>query len=130
MNKLKKSTGIIAGASLVVAGVGSCESPVRLENEKPYIVFILADDLGYMDICRYAGNLTGAAVSDMFYETPHLDALMASGISFSQAYACPLCAPTRSTLLTGKYASRLGFTTAVPPRNTYYNQGITPPEGF
>ncbi len=130
MNRIKKSTGIIAGAGLVVAGMGACESPVRIEDRKPNIVFILADDLGYMDICRYAENLTGTRVADMFYETPHLDALMASGISFSQAYACPLCSPTRSTLLTGKYASRLGFTTAVPPRGTYHNQGVTPPEGF
>lgn len=130
MNRMYKPAGAIAGAGLLVAGMGACESPVRLEDQKPNIVFILADDLGYMDIGRYAENITGDAVSSMFYETPHLDALMASGISFSQAYACPLCSPTRATLLTGKYASRLGFTTAVPPRETFFNQGITPPEGF
>jgi hypothetical protein len=90
---MKHSTSIITGAGLIFAGISACDSPVRIEDAKPNIVFILADDLGYMDICGYAENLTGTNVPDMFYETPNLDELMTTGISFSQAYACPLCAP-------------------------------------
>lgn len=124
------SVKVIAASGILLAGMNACESFSGHSDEKPNIIFILADDLGYMDICSYAARMTGSNISDMFYETPNLDRLVASSMVFSQAYACPLCSPTRSSLLTGKYASRLGFTTAVPPSGTYYNRGITPSEGF
>src|ERR1043165_7479780 len=76
----------------------SGEAPAR-----PNIVFILADDLGYMDI--------GAYNPKAFYETPHIDALAARGMKFTQGYAaCPVCSPTRGSILTGKYPPRFGVT--------------------
>lgn len=124
------SVKVIAASGILLAGINACDSSSGQSDQKPNIVFILADDLGYMDICSYASQITGSKISEMFYETPNLDRLVANSIAFSQAYACPLCAPTRSSLLTGKYASRLGFTTAVPPRRTYYNESLTPPDGY
>ena len=63
-------------------------------NPKPNIIFILADDLGYMDI--------GANNPKTFYETPHIDALAAKGMRFKQGYAaCPVCSPARAIILTG-----------------------------
>jgi len=97
--------------------------------ERPNIIFILADDFGYMDIQAYAEHTLGTEKSKMYYETPHLDRLVSEGVAFSRAYATQLCSPTRASIMTGKYAGRLGFTTALPPRQTYYNQGIEPPEG-
>lgn len=98
---------------------------------RPNIVFILADDLGYMDINAYAARLTGQKPAEMFYETPHLDRLTREGTAFGQAYACQLCAPTRAGLLTGKIAARIGVTTATPNTvRTFYNQGLTPPPGY
>jgi len=74
--------------------------------------------------------VTGTPVADQFYETPNLDRLMSEGLSFSRAYATQLCSPTRASVITGKYAPSLGFTTAswygMP---TYYMAGKTPPEG-
>ncbi len=98
---------------------------------RPNIVFILADDLGYMDVSGYAKHTLGVLPSDQFYETPHIDQLMKEGLSFSRAYASQLCSPTRASLLTGRYASKLGFTTAswhgMP---TYHMEGQTAPEGL
>ena len=68
----------------------------------PNLLFILIDDLGWRDLSCY-----GSA----FYETPNLDRLAAQGMRFSDAYAaCPVCSPTRASLLTGKYPARLGLT--------------------
>jgi len=98
---------------------------------KPNIVLILADDLGIVDLNAYAVRFTGAKPAEMFYETPNLDRLTREGISFSQAYACQLCSPTRASLLTGKNGARLGVTTATPPTVlTFYNQGLTPLAGY
>jgi arylsulfatase A-like enzyme len=78
-----------------------------LAAEKPNIVFILADDLGYMDI--------GANNPKTFYETPNIDALAAKGMNFKQAYAaCPVCSPTRASIMAGKYPARTGVTDFIP----------------
>lgn len=70
--------------------------------QKPNVVFILADDLGYYDL-----SLNGSK----FCETPNIDALAKHGMQFAQAYsASPLCSPTRSSILTGLYPARTGIT--------------------
>ena len=53
--------------------------------DKPNVVFILADDFGFMDL--------GANNPNTFYETPHLDGLAAGGVRFTQAYAATICSP-------------------------------------
>ncbi len=99
-------------------------------SSRPNIIFILADDYGIMDSRAYAHKFTGAEASEMFYETPNIDRLINEGVAFSQAYANQLCSPTRASIMTGKYAARLGFTTAMPPRQTYYNQDMPVPKGY
>lgn len=108
--------------------VSSCNQSNEQKN-KPNIIFILADDYGYMDTQAYAQHILGTDTSEMFYETPNIDKLINEGVAFSQGYANQLCSPTRASLLTGKYAARLGFTTATPVRDTYYNQNIDIPKG-
>ncbi|TWT84628.1 Arylsulfatase precursor [Planctomycetes bacterium CA13] len=106
-------------------------SAALVHASKPNVVVILADDLGIVDMNAYASKFTGAKVSQMYYETPNLDRLTKEGLAFSQAYACHLCSPARASLLTGKYAARTGFTTAVGGNvQTFYNQAIEPPEGY
>jgi arylsulfatase A-like enzyme len=62
-------------------------------------LFILADDLGYMDI--------GAYNPGTFYKTPTLDSLAEAGLRFTDAYAAnPVCSPTRASIMTGRYPSR------------------------
>ncbi|SDL50037.1 Arylsulfatase A [Kriegella aquimaris] len=71
-------------------------------NKKPNIVFILVDDLGWMDI-----SVNGST----FYETPNIDQLAEEGIRFTQAYAAsPICSPTRASILTGKNPARINLT--------------------
>jgi arylsulfatase A-like enzyme len=71
--------------------------------DKPNIILILADDLGYMDV--------GAFNSKTFYETPHIDSLAQRGMKFTQGYAaCCVCSPTRGSIMTGKYPVRFGIT--------------------
>lgn len=99
-------------------------------QSQPNIIFILADDYGYMDMQAYAQHTLGTDKDKMYYETPNLDRLVQEGTAFTQAYANQLCSPTRASLLTGKYASRLGFTTATPQVKTYYNQNMAIPNGY
>jgi len=74
-----------------------------LYAEQPNVVFILVDDLGYMDI--------GANNPRTFYETPHVDELASSGVRFTNGYAAnPVCSPTRYSIMTGKYPSRTNAT--------------------
>ena len=108
---------VLLGAVILL---GACDG----KTERPNIILILADDFGYMDCNAYAQHTLGTNPSEMFYETPHLDRLAREGLAFSRAYANQLCSPTRAAILTGKYAGRVGFTTAMPHRDTYYNQGL------
>ena len=69
------------------------------DNPLNYVVF-LVDDLGYMDI--------GANNPNCFYETPNIDRLADSGMRFTDGYAAnPVCSPTRYSLMTGKYPTRV-----------------------
>jgi arylsulfatase A-like enzyme len=88
--------------SLVTAQLAAL-SALGAAPTKPNIVFFLADDLGYMDI--------GANNPKTFYETPNIDGLAAKGMRFKQGYAaCPVCSPTRASILTGRYPQRTGIT--------------------
>lgn len=66
---------------------------------KPNIIFFLADDLGLDGVSCYGADK---------HKTPQVDALAASGVRFTTAYAAPLCGPSRCLLMTGRYAFRTG----------------------
>ena len=84
--------GIVMCVSASVSAAGS---------EKPNIVFILADDLGAVDLGCYGADL---------HETPNIDALAKQSVRFTQAYAMSVCSPTRACIMTGKHAARLHIT--------------------
>ena len=70
--------------------------------KRPNIVFILIDDMGWKDLVCYGSP---------FYETPNIDRLAVEGMRFTDAYAaCPVCSPTRASILTGKYPATVGIT--------------------
>lgn len=73
-------------------------------DDRPNIVFLLADDLGYTD-CGFNGGTEIA--------TPRLDALAASGVVLESFYVQPVCSPTRGALMTGRYPIRLGLQVGV-----------------
>lgn len=85
---------------------------------RPNIVFILADDLGWADLGVY--GQTG-------YATPHLDALAAEGVRFTQAYAnSAVCSATRFALMTGRYQYRLRGGLEEPIARTAHLHGLPP----
>ncbi len=73
-----------------------------MNRRPPNFIFILLDDFGWKDLSCYGSG---------FYETPNLDRLAAQSMRFTDAYAtCPVCSPTRASILSGKYPARLGLT--------------------
>jgi arylsulfatase A-like enzyme len=69
---------------------------------RPNIIFVLIDDMGWKDLVCYGSP---------FYETPNIDRLAKEGMRFTDAYAaCPVCSPTRASILTGKYPATVGIT--------------------
>jgi arylsulfatase A-like enzyme len=74
--------------------------------QRPNIIFILADDLGYADLGCYSGRgFDGAGRESV---SPHLDALAADGMKFTQGYSnSPVCSPTRFALMTARWQYRL-----------------------
>lgn len=92
---------LMVGAALLAA-----LSSVSAADQKPNIVHIVADDLGWKDV-----GFNGC--TDI--KTPNLDALAAGGAKFSQFYVQPMCTPTRAALMTGRYPFRYGLQTIVIP---------------
>ena len=84
-------------------------------EQKPNIVFILADDLGWYDLGCYGNR---------FIETPHLDRLAAGGMRFTDAYApAALCVPSRASMVLGKSPARLRLS-IYPAANR--DKGVSP----
>ncbi|MBX6314651.1 MAG: sulfatase [Isosphaeraceae bacterium] len=91
-----------------------------VENDRrPNIILILADDLGWADLGCYGST---------FHETPNLDRLARRGMRFTQGYAaCPVCSPTRASILTGRYPARLHLTDWLPGRSDRPSQKLLRP---
>ena len=95
----------VALAAGVLGAAAVWAAPAR-----PNVIFFLVDDMGWMD-CGANGS--------QYYETPNMDRLAKQGMRFTQAYAQPLCSPTRASILTGQYAARHRITSAtghLPPQ--------------
>lgn len=90
--------GLIAGLVLVLAACST--APQTAGRRQPNVIVILADDLGYGDLSTYGG----------WIPTPHITALAASGVRFTDGYVSgAVCAPSRAALLTGRPQTRFGF---------------------
>ncbi len=68
--------------------------------DKPNVIVIMADDIGAEGLACYGSTI---------YTTPHLDRMAANGIRFNNAYATPLCTPTRVMIMSGLYPNRTGY---------------------
>lgn len=76
-----------------------CLSTMSFAGERPNVVLIMADDMGYSDIGCYGGEIA----------TPALDSLADGGVRFTQFYNTSRCCPTRAALLTGLYSHQAGM---------------------
>jgi len=89
-----------------------------LEGSRPNIIFILADDMGWGDLPVY-GN--------PFNEAPSLTRMASEGIRFTDAYAaCPVCSPTRASIMSGQYPARVGITDFITGHWRPYEEVIVP----
>lgn len=99
---LQERNTMSAIRSLLLAAILLAGCRQGFGAEKPNVVFFLVDDMGWTDLACYGSEL---------YETPNIDRLAKQGIRFTSAYAaCPVCAPTRHSILSGKYPARSGCT--------------------
>lgn len=88
---------LLNGVLLAIAATAEAAGPAR-----PNVVFFLVDDLGWRDLGCYGSP---------FYETPNVDRLARDGMRFTAGYAaCPVCSPTRASILTGKHPARMATT--------------------
>lgn len=89
----------------LLAGVGTLPACAFAQQERPNIVIVLADDLGWGDVGFHGSEI----------KTPCLDALADEGVELDRFYTAPISSPTRAGLLTGRYPNRFGIRTAVIP---------------
>jgi arylsulfatase A-like enzyme len=94
---------IVSVIAVIILSLVVQAAPAQDKKAKrPNVIIFLADDLGHADI-GFQG-----LVKDV--KTPNIDAIAKEGVRFTQAYvSCPVCAPTRAGLLTGRYQQRFGF---------------------
>jgi len=98
-------TDPIAPNQPVVWSQGPDAAVTPPSERTPNIVIILADDMGFNDVSYYNG---GAA--DGSLQTPNIDSIAHAGVAFTNGYAAnAVCAPSRASLLTGRYSTRFGF---------------------
>ncbi len=93
LSKPMKNTTVLACAATLLF------SSVVTAADRPNIIIVLVDDMGYSDIGCYGGEI----------ETPHLDKLAAEGLRFTQFYNSGRCCPTRASLMTGLHPHQVGI---------------------
>jgi arylsulfatase A len=115
INVLKFYFVIITAFSLITA---SCDKSPDQKSNKPNIVFILVDDMGWADLPVYGNH---------FNEAPRLSKMAEEGIRFTNAYAaCPVCSPTRASIQSGQYTARVGVIDFIPGHWRPYEKVIVP----
>ncbi len=101
-----KKSNILYGIAVVSLLTQGCNVEKKSEDTKPNIIFILADDMGWADLPVYGNK---------FNEAPNIEALAKEGMMFTNAYAaCPVCSPTRASILSGQYPAHVGITDFIP----------------
>ena len=90
---LMKHLMLLMGIPAILLAAFSCSSPEN-RPEKPNVILVMADDLGYECLGSYGG---------ISYATPNLDLLAEEGMRFTHAFSQPLCTNTRTELMTGKF---------------------------
>jgi arylsulfatase A-like enzyme len=103
--KLLEFTSPIADNRPLDWSVGPEVATAAPADRPPNIVLILTDDMGFNDISLYNGG-----AGDGTLQTPNIDALAEQGVAFSNGYAAnAVCAPSRASIMTGRYSTRFGF---------------------
>ncbi|MGV3540069.1 MAG: sulfatase-like hydrolase/transferase [Rufibacter sp.] len=108
--------GVVLSVTLASCSKQSQTSTSVSSGQRPNVLVILVDDMGYGDLPLY-GN------KDI--ETPNLDKMAAEGLTFTQYYAnSPICSPSRTAILTGQYPLRWNITSYLADSNRNINRGM------
>lgn len=101
------------GENVPVEWATGPEFPVATPGDRPpNVILILTDDMGFNDISLYNGGAGDGSVM-----TPNIDALARQGVTFNNGYAAnAVCAPSRASIMTGRYSTRFGFEFTPFPR--------------
>ncbi|MFT7421765.1 MAG: arylsulfatase A, partial [Arcticibacterium sp.] len=113
--KVKNQKNTFKIASLLIFWIFI--SSICSAQNRPNIVLIMADDLGGRDLPAY-GN--------QFNETPNIDKLATQGMLFKNAYAAPVCSPTRASIQSGQYPARIGIFDFIPGHWRPYEEVSVP----
>jgi len=108
---------LAAGAAALTVGRLVSARPADAETTKPNFIIVMADDMGYGDSSAYGG----------WIKTPHMEALAAQGIRFTDFHASGnVCSPTRTGLMTGRYQQRAGLSRVITadPKLRDYHTGL------
>jgi arylsulfatase A len=115
---MRQSLGIVLVAVVLVSAAPALAGQ-RQEGfpQRPNVVLIITDDVGYGDIGSYGAR-------DI--KTPNIDRLAKDGVKLTDFYAAPLCTPTRAALMTGRYQQRVQLERALGNAGAALEQGLAP----
>jgi arylsulfatase A len=117
---MNPSRVVISTLLLKVAVLACGLNSAFAAETRPNVILILMDDLGWADLGCYGST---------YHKTPSIDRLAAEGMRFTTAYAaCPVCSPTRASILTGKWPARLHLTDWLPGRTDMPGQMLSRPK--
>ncbi|MCK5066885.1 MAG: sulfatase [Bacteroidales bacterium] len=115
---LRSKNYLFALITLFILNGCNDRQPDSLSGSRPNIVFILADDMGWADLPLYGNK---------FNEAPRLSQMADEGIRFTDAYAaCPVCSPTRASIMSGQYPARVGIIDFISGHWRPFEQVIVP----
>jgi arylsulfatase A-like enzyme len=106
--RARRAAAVAAAVLSVAAGAGAAP-----EREKPNILLIVADDLGWADVGWHGGP----------FKTPNVDRLAKEGVILERHYVQPVCSPTRAALLSGRWTSRFGPHALAPTNLRAFPEG-------
>ncbi len=110
---------MVTRRSFLASTLGAAAAVAARAQSKPLnFLFILIDDMGWRDLGCFGAP---------YYKTPNIDRLAAQGMRFTSAYAaCPVCSPTRASIMTGRYPASTGVTDWIPGRRQGHTKLLRP----
>ncbi|HUT90471.1 MAG TPA: arylsulfatase [Thermoguttaceae bacterium] len=106
MNNPLSTRLAVAVILIAISAVARVEAAGEKAADRPNLVLLVADDLGWADVSFHGGEIP----------TPAIDRIAQEGVKLERFYVCPVCSPTRAGLMTGRWPLRVGIMrTVIPP---------------
>jgi arylsulfatase A-like enzyme len=102
--------------AIVASGLFACGQPPQETFQQPNIILVMTDDQGWGQIGSHGNEMIS---------TPHLDRLATESVEFTRFYVSPVCAPTRASLMTGRYNYRTGVVDTYLGRAMMHGDEVT-----